>query len=328
MLTAEARGPTASRLTRIAAAPVRPGAAAIDWQTPIDRSRWFFCETLTPLFYTSVYGELSVDHKRRYNQLTAMMANEVIGFLETELLTPALSALGRRHTGRLPPDLLAAVIRFRDDEAAHADIWRKLNHLSEPGWYAKSGRRLLGMPRGALTAARAIARHPLAFPVVFWLQLVQEERSIEISRRCLRVPSHQIEPRYASAYGGHLADEARHVQIDRHLIDRFYRGRSAALRHATASLFKAIVASLLVTPVHSTARVVRVLATEYAELSPLVPRMLRELRALRTSVEYHQMMYSRVTTPVTFALFDEFAEFHRMRTVLPAYEPRTGGQTC
>jgi len=322
MLTVTA-GRRTSPLERLAAAPARPGEEGIDWRTPIDRSRWFFCETLTPLYYTGLYRELDAAHKLRYNQLTAMMANEIIGFMETEFLDTALSAVeSRRGDRRPPPDLHAAVRRFRDDERRHADIWDNLNRLSEPAWYASANRRLLSIPRGALTAARLVARRPVAFPVVFWLQLVQEERSLEISRRCMRMSPQVMEPRYAAAYAAHLPDEARHVQIDRHLIDRFYRPRSLAVRHATALLFRAIVGTLLVAPVHSTARVVRVLAAEYPELVPLVPRMLRELRALEASVAYHEMMYSRRTTPVTFALFDEFPELHQMRAVLRGYDPR------
>ncbi len=124
----------------------------------------------------------------------------------------------------------------------------------------------------------------------------------------------------------HLPDEARHVRIDRHLIDCFYRPRSIAVRRATALLFRAIVGTLLMTPVHSTARVVRILAAEYPELAPLVPRMLDELVSLQASADYHEMMYSRRTTPVTFALFDEFPEFHQMRAVLRGYEPRPAGR--
>ncbi len=313
----------ASTLERLAAAPVRYGEDGIDWRTPIDRSRWFFCETLTPLYYTAVYRDLGVEHRRRYNQLTAMMANEIIAFMETEFLVAALSAVESRHGDpRQSPDLHAAVLLFRDDERRHADIWHNLNRLSEPAWYGSAKTRLLSIPRGALTAARLIARRPVAFPVVFWLQLAQEERSLEISRRCMRVSPQAMEPRYAAAYGAHLPDEARHVQIDRHLIDRFYRPRGIAVRQATALLFRLIVGTLLMMPVHSTARVVRLLAAEYPELAPLVPRMLRELRGLQDSVEYHEMMYSRRTTPVTFALFDEFPEFHQMRAVLRGYDPR------
>ena len=321
----ERTGRRASTLERLAAAPSKPAEDAIDWRTPIDRSCWFFCETLTPLYYTSVYRDLGVEHKLRYNQLTAMMANEIIAFMETEFLGAALMAVESGGDRRLPAVLHAAVVRFRDDERRHADIWQNLNRLSEPAWYGSTDRRLINVPRGALMAARLVARHPVAFPVVFWIQLVQEERSLEISRRCMRVSPHVIEPRYAAAYGAHLPDEARHVQIDRHLIDHFYRPRSIAVRRVSALLFRTIVGALLVTPVHSTARVVRVLAAEYPELTPLVPRMLRELRDLRSSVDYHEMMYSRRTTPVTFALFDEFPEFHQMRAVLRGYHPRPSG---
>jgi para-aminobenzoate N-oxygenase AurF len=315
-----------STLERMAAAPVRTGEDGIDWRTPIDRSRWFFCETLTPLYYTAVYRELGREHRLRYNQLTAMMANEIIAFMETEFLGAALTAVAAQGDRRQPADLHTAVLRFRDDERRHAGIWQNLNRLSEPSWYASATRRLINIPRGALMAARLIARRPVAFPVVFWIQLVQEERSLEISRRCMRVPPEVMEPRYATAYGAHLPDEARHVQIDRHLIDHFYRPRSLAVRQASALLFRMIVGTLLVTPVYSTGRVVRVLAAEYPELAPLVRRMLHELRELRSSVEYHEMMYSRRSTPVTFALFDEFPEFHQMRAVLRAYEPRPMGR--
>ena len=241
--------------------------------------------------------------------------------METEFLGAALTAVESRGDRRQPSDLHAAVLRFRDDERRHADIWQNLNRLSEPAWYESADRRLMNIPSGALMAARLIARHP----VVFWLQLVQEERSLEISRRCMRVSPQVMEPRYAAAYGAHLPDEARHVQIDRHLIDHFYRPRNIAVRRASALLFRTIVGTLLVTPVYSTARVVRVLAAEHPELAPLVPRMLRELGGLRSSIEYHEMMYSRRTTPVTFALFDEFPEFHQMRAVLRGYGPRPSG---
>jgi hypothetical protein len=33
-------------------------------------------------------------------------------------------------------------------------------------------------------------------------------------------------------------------------------------------------------------------------------------------------MYSRESTPITFALFDRFEEMHAMQTVLRSYQPR------
>ena len=321
MLTTATEAPRRSTLQRLAEAPVRPREGDIEWDTPIDRSRWFFCETLTPLYYAPIYRDLDLEHRRRYNQLTAMMANEIIAFMESEFLVATLTAVSSDLDTNNSGDLRAAVIRFAEDERRHADIWWNLNRLSEPRWYDKARWRLIKIPRGVLSAARFVARHPIVFPLVFWLQLVQEERSLEISRRCMHLPAPSIEPRYLGAYGAHLPDEARHVQIDRFLIERYYAKRNAMVRRTSAWLMKTIVRLLLVTPVHSTAHVVRILATEYPELAPLVPQMLRELEALGCNIEYHEMMYSRDTTPVTFALFDEYPEFHAMREVLLAYEP-------
>jgi para-aminobenzoate N-oxygenase AurF len=321
MLSTTASAARRSTLDRLAAAPLRSHRDEIDWRTPIDRSRWFFCETLTPLYYTPIYRDLDRQHQRRYNQLAAMMANEIIAFMESQFLVTTLTAVAANLEGHESGDLRAAVVRFAEDERRHAGIWWELNRLSEPDWYQNDRWRLISIPQGVLSAAHLIARHPVAFPLVFWLQLVQEERSLEISRRCMRLPVTSIEPRYLAAYGGHLPDEARHVQIDRYLIDRYYRGRNALVRHTSAWLVKTIVRTLLLTPVHSTARVITILATEYPELAPLVPEMRRGLEALGCSREYHEMMYSRATTPVTFALFDEHPEFHAMREVLLAYEP-------
>jgi hypothetical protein len=317
VLSARTRHP--ATLERLARAPETATADGIDWLTPIDRARWYFCETLTPLYYTPVYDEIAPEHRRRYNQLTGMLANEVIALLETQFLHAALRAV-ESGIGQ-DAELRAAVLRFRDDERRHAEIWRRLNCLSEPEWYSKARFHLVRVPPAAAVLSRVVARHPVAFPVVFWIQLVQEERSVEFSRRCMRMPADRIEPRYAAAYAAHIHDEVRHVQIDRHLIERFYACRSTAVRRATARLFRWIVGSMLLTPVHSSMRVVERLTTEYPDLKPLLPRIRRELYGLAHHDEYHQMMYSRKTTPVTFSLFDRFEEFHQMRRVLRAYRP-------
>jgi para-aminobenzoate N-oxygenase AurF len=296
---------------------------SIEWQTPIDRTRWFFAETLTPLYYTPIYEELAPTDRLRYNQLAGMLANELILFLESESLNTVLQTLARTHRDHGDDGLITAILDFRNDELQHAEVWRRLNRLSEPEWYANSDRHLIRIPSAIGAISRFVARHPIAFPVVLWIQLAQEERSVEMSRRCLQERPGRLEPRFLAAYRAHLHDEVRHVQIDWHLIDRFYRGRSPAVRWLTARLLRRLVGTFFLTPSHSSTRVIEVLAAEHPELRPLVPRMLRELRALARSDDYHRMMYSRATTPVTFGLFDRFPEFRPMQRVLRAYEPMT-----
>jgi para-aminobenzoate N-oxygenase AurF len=306
-------------LDRLAAQKDGSAYESIDWITPIDRSRWFVCETQTPLFYTQVYGELSEDQRRRYNQLTGMLSNELVGLLETEFLTAALRAI---ESGSREGELAASVRRFREDELRHAEMWRRLNRLSEPGWYATSERHLARVPGPAIAFSRLLARRPARFPVVLWIQLAQEERSIDMSRRSLALPPGRLEPRYAAAHQSHVQDEVRHVQVDWHLLTRFYTGRSRAVRVITARLFRTFVGSVLLLPVYSTTSVIRVLAREFDNLQPLVPRMLHELSALKHDARYHEMMYSRRTTPITFELLDRFEEFRGIGQALKAYQPQ------
>jgi hypothetical protein len=293
---------------------------AIDWTPPIDRTRWFVCETQTPLYYTPSYEGLTTDQRRRYNQLTGVLSNELIGLLETELLTAALGAIEGRAAGNVDPELVAAVCRFRDDERRHAEMWRRLNRLSEPEWYTTRDRYLARVPSPAIALARALALRPALFPVVLWIQLAQEERSIDMSRRSLALPADRLEPRYRMAFLAHLQDEVRHVQVDWHLIERFYRNRSTLTRVMTARLFSFFVGSVLLMPVYSTTRVIRVLADEFVDLRPRVPRLLAELRALHACDSYHEMMYSRHTTPITFDLLDRHVEFRVVGRALRGYQ--------
>jgi type IV secretory pathway TrbD component len=322
MLTSALRRlPPLSTLSPVSPARTEQG---VDWDAPIDRTRWFFCETLTPLYYTPVYRDLDPRHRRRYNQLMGMLSNELILLLESRFLDLTLRALVPAAKDA-DPDLAVALQRFRDDERRHADGWRRLNRLSEPAWYADADRRLAHVPGLAAGLLSFVARHPVAMPVVLWMQLVQEERSVEISRRCLRMEPWRLEPRYAAAYRAHLADEIRHVRLDWHLIERCYAKRSRPVRRMTAAVFAALVRAFFLAPTGSTRRVIDELLAEFPELKPLRPRIARELRALAHDAGYHEMMYSRRSTPIAFALFDRFPEFHRMRHVLKSYVPADGG---
>lgn len=294
----------------------------IDWATPIDRSRWFLCETLTPLYYTRVYHQLSLEHRRRYNQLTGMFANELIAFLEREFLDAVLNAVrAAPHRGSGWSALREAVSEFRIEEQQHLVLWRRLNELSDPARYAGTDRVFLRVGPVVTELGRFAARHPRAMPVVFWIQLLQEERSIEMSRRCARMPAESIEPRYAAIYRSHLRDEIRHVQIDCHLIEQFYVPRSPPVRWTTALLLRRLLAAVFLAPGASTGRVIAALTQECPDLLPMLPVFCRELRSVQLNPDYQRMMYSRETTPIAFELFDRFPEFARLRSVLHTYNP-------
>jgi hypothetical protein len=64
------------------------------------------------------------------------------------------------------------------------------------------------------------------------------------------------------------------------------------------------------------------LVIENPELRPLHAVMRRQLDDVGHNPIYHQMMYSRESTPITFSLFDRFPEFHTMHRVLHSYQPQ------
>jgi hypothetical protein len=298
------------------------GVAEFDFATPIDRSRLYVCPTLTPLYYAPIYRQLSEHHQRRYNQLTALSFSELIGFFETTFAASVLAALAKSRRQDVNHELVDCLEGFIAEERHHTEWWRRLNRLSEPGLYVNSDQAIIRLPALAKFLMRQLTSHPQAFPMVFWVMLALEERSLEISRRCMRLPAEQIEPRYLAIYRTHLAHEVRHVQIDWHLIERYYETRSRTIRRLNATLFRSAIRRFFLPPTRSAVRVLTRLIVEQPELEPLAFAMRRQLRQVGSDPAYHQMMYSRESTPITFALFDRFPEFYAMREVLQSYRPQ------
>jgi hypothetical protein len=298
------------------------GAADFDFATPIDRTRWFVCPTLTPLYYAPIYDQIESHHQRRYNQFTALSFSELIGFFETTFAASVLATLATARREFVDRELSECLEGFIAEERQHTEWWRQLNRLSEPELYARKDRAIIRLPAAAKWLLRQLTKHPDQFPFVFWVMLALEERSLEISRRCMRMPAEAIEPRYLAVYRIHMAHEVRHVQIDWHLIDRFYAHRPGAVRRLNAKLFRAAVRRFFLPPTRSARRVVERLVCEFPELAPLRFAMKRQLRDVGRDPKYQEMMYSRESTPITFSLFDRFSEFHAMSRVLHSYRPQ------
>jgi hypothetical protein len=291
-----------------------------DFTTPIDLSRWFVCPSLTPLYYAPIYSELEERHQLRYNQLTALSFSELIGFFETTFAASVLAAISRSRiwaTDRLLVDCLEAFIA---EERRHTDWWLRLNRLSSPGLYTQTDRAIVRISTVAKYLLQQLTNHPFAFPFVYWVMLALEERSLDISRRCMRMPTDLIEPRYLAIYRSHLLHEVRHVQIDWHLIERFYAQRLSSVRWLNALIFRFAVQRFFLPPVNSAARVISQLVVEHPELENHSTIMLRQLHHVGRDLAYHQMMYSRDSTPITFSLFDRFPEFRSMSRVLLCYQ--------
>ena len=281
---------------------------------PVDHSRLFIAEELTPLFYTPEYCQLPETVRRRYNQLHALYFNEQVTFFEQEMLSPAWQSLLRNSA--LPIGFRQNLQTFFEEEQQHTVAFRALNVASAPEFYSKKSYHFIRIARLGRALLRALAGCPFAAPLLVWLALLQEERSLYYSKRCLEWAA-DIEPRFAAVHRAHLADEVGHVGWDEGLLDWLWPRMSGLARAVTARLLGWLVAEFFYLPKRSGARVVGQLAREFPQLD--APALVRAMQQLAGNSEFLCTLYSRRIAPRTFARFDTHPEFALLSRTLAPY---------
>lgn len=284
---------------------------------PIDTSRDYLPPPLTPLFHTPSYDTLDGAQRRRYNQLHAVYVNEQILFFEVALADNVLSALLRL----VPPAGLAADLRkFRDDEAAHATMFRDLNRRCAPQIYEAADFHFVRIGTGAGRLLGLVSRRPATFPLFVWLMLMLEERALYYAREMVR-QRRALEPTAVATHARHLRDEVHHVRWDQAILDWLWPRTSPTRRRLNALVFRWMVGEFFNAPKRAALLVLDALVAEFPELAPRRGRMAAELRALGTQPDYHRFLYARHIVPRTFERFDRWQEFASLGRVLLAYRP-------
>ena len=275
-----------------------------DWEAPIDLARPFVCDSLTPLYYTPLFGELSAAQRVRYNQLSAISFNELIVFFEHSF-DVALEALLADRSLK-DDELRGRIGMFLDDERRHVLMWRRLSRATAD---AGGGGGIVRIRRPMSGPLRLLASRPRKFPAVVLVMLTLEEHSIDISRRCGRTGPDALEPHYAAAYRAHLTDEVQHVRVDRELLDVLIEGLPPWRRAVNAALYRRFIRTMWLRPTAAGGRVVEALVREHPQLRPIRPRLLRALATLHRNGEFRQMMFSPQAFPLTFSLIRRYGQF-------------------
>lgn len=287
----------------------------------VDRSRLFICPTLTPLYYTPAYEWLTAEQRLRYNQLAGMQFNEVIMLFETAF-SPALERIRDEAWGH--DDMLARCLdRFVIDERRHIQHWRNLNRASEPAWYNDADYPITRVQPLFRRVLRRITPLAPRWPALIWFTLAMEERALHMARLTLR-RGDEIDPAYRAAYRAHTVDEVRHVQMDWHLLDRFYATASERRRRMNATIAAWMLCEVLV-PKRAALRVIAALAREHPQIAQWQPTIRRQLEDLQHDPAYNSVMYSRSMTPLLFHLCDQYPEMRAAMQQLPSYQAEPAG---
>jgi hypothetical protein len=278
-----------------------------DVTVPLDLTKPFVCPTLTPLYYTSIWSELDDADRLRHSQLSGLSFNELIAWFERGFSTTLRSLA---NCDALPPDLRALFPTFIVDEARHQRMWWALNRLADPARYANGSDEpvITRIAPAGRVMMRWLAHRPVEFPVAVWLMLVLEEHANEIARRCAQRRPDDIEPHFAAAYLAHVRDEARHVQIDWHLLDHLWPRLGARRRRINAWIFRQVLTRLLFRAEHAAMSVAHALASERPHIRARLPRIRAELRRVGENHEYRAMMFSPAVAPIALHLIDRYPE--------------------
>jgi hypothetical protein len=311
--------PRPSRRNRMPVARINRHAAdhgvaisRLTLDAPLLKTRLFTCPTLAPLYHAPIFRRLSPPQQRRYNQLVGLLQNELICFFETEFAGIILPALLAQCT-TCRPELATSLRRFASEEREHTQMFRRLNQLAEPNWYAQSDYHILRLPRTFLKLLRWVNRQPHWFPAALWVMLLMEERSLMIGRRYAELDSDIIESQFAATYRAHTEDELRHVQIDWHLLDAFYQRRPAWHRRLNGKLLELFITGLFLKPRRANVRLVELLIDEFPDLQAMRGPLMQAVQDLAHNDGYRRMMYSAEATPIARALFEELPEFSHLR---------------
>lgn len=283
----------------------------------VDFSRPFMPDELLPLGFTPSYETLSDAQRLRYNQINALYLNEQTMFFEQSL---AQNVLGYFLARSFPVELQAGLRQFLEEEEAHTEMFRQLNRLCAPEYYAARDFHFIQTPPLAAKLLAAVSKRPEQFPFLLWLMHLQEERASYFGKLFLK-QADGLEPHFVETQRKHLADEIGHVRWDVMLLDQVWAKTSPWLRRLNVRLFAWLMGEYFTTPKRTALRIISAWVAEFPELRGQQDEFCRQLRALENHVAFRHSLYCPENVPGTFRLFDAWPEFELMTRALPGYQP-------
>lgn len=289
----------------------------VDWSLAADRRLPWMPDGLETLAFLPSYQLLAAEERQRCNQLQALGIAEQFVWAEGLVI----HALARALTGRLrlPSELRQALWHFVEEEDKHVAMFGRLLERSEPAWYPASHPRFFVLSPPERRLMTGVVDHPDVMLMWIWLTIFVEERTLFLSRefaRTRRRAPGAIDPLHAHVHALHLRDEARHVQLDEHLLAYAYDAQPAWKRALCGYMF-AQLAGAYAAPHRIARSILGVLEHEFPRLRTAVaPRLRAELPGLRENAAYRRRVLGRDAMPRTLALLAVYPEHRRTLALL------------
>jgi hypothetical protein len=285
------------------------GIDALDWARPVDRTKHWSPVGIAPLVHLPSYARLSEAAKLRYNQLFALGVCEQFVWFEQHLLVVVLKNLLATEPD-IPPLLREAIQHFIVEEDKHSEMFWRMCEKAEPTLYPTRRFRFFNTSRLQGLAMGFMLERPRAFLLWIWAAIFFEERTVDYCRQYRRSEKTQpgfLDASFVELHEFHFKDEARHYQLDQHLLTWLYDPEPMWKRRLAARMFKVLMKAY-VSPRRTSHVVLDRLAEELPDQAPVLAALRRELPQLRTNRSFHQAAFSRDAVPRTMDLFAEYPE--------------------
>lgn len=295
------------------------------WHRGCDKSLHFFPEVLTPLYHCASYRNvLDEDDRRAYNQLFAQYVSEQFIFLEDRFLCRVVENLLPWSVG-ISVDLKRCLEIFLEEEIKHTEMFQRLNRICSPQRYSVSDYYFLRLQKHEERLLKLMAALPRQLNFWIWIALLFEEKTIDyfshyrIQQRDQQGP--KLDPLHYQVHQFHMLDEARHVQIDEHLLKYIFDKSNPLIRSMNVMLLRQTMKSYT-SPKRANILIIEDLCKSRKHLRNQVEKLSDDVRSQKGRSPYQLAQYSRRNFPKTFGYFDSYSDISdAMQHVIQTYSP-------
>lgn len=304
----------------------------IQWHKGVNDELHFFPEVLTPLYHCPSYRSTLDDNDRRmYNQLFAQYVSEQFIFLEDRFLCRVVEKLLPWAAG-VSWDLKNCLEIFLAEEVKHTEMFRRILKISNPERYAQTDFHFLKLERYEEKFVDAMSQFPRLLNYWIWVALLFEEKTIDYfthyrsQRRDEKAP--KLDHLHYQVHQFHMLDEARHVQIDEHLLRHIFDKSNSVVRSLNITLLRKMMKNYT-NPRRANIAIVEELCRVHPRLRSQVQRLSHEVRSQNGESSYQVAQFSRNNFPKTFSYFDHYSDLRSaMQTVILTYKPAEERQSA
>lgn len=293
----------------------------VDWSHQVDPRREWVPETFYPLSYLPSYKELSDDFKLGFNQSYALALCEQFIWFEQDLICPILRTVQKKF--ELDREMSEALTHFIDEEETHSEMFWRTLEVAAPKLYQKRRYHYLNYRFKQRSFFNLVIKFPKQFLAWIWMAIYFEERTMDISAQYKAAVRQQgkglIDDLFQRVHHLHMLDEARHVQIDQHLLKYFYTDVPQWKRKWTGYLVEKVFRAYAA-PKQIGLRILNDLVVRHPHDAATVEDLISELHNPMALATYQQVMFSDRAMGRTKELLRAYPE---MSGALNIFEPST-----